>query len=75
MSVKARRWATIGWDKIYIVRAEIRYDGNAPSERMDTRYFRMQYSRTGWRVIRDTEAWLYHTSFFWLVLNWLDELL
>ncbi len=64
VSVKARRGKAPGRDNIYIVRAEIRIDGNTPSESMDIRYFKMEYSMmSGWRVYGDSFAWAYYTSF------------
>jgi len=54
-----------GADERIIVRAEVRYKGDAPSEGMDVRYLRMHYSMVaGWRVEREASKWDYYLASF-----------
>ena len=54
-----------GVDKNIIVRVEVNYKGEIPSDGMNVRYLRMNYSMvTGWRVERETSKWNYYLASF-----------
>ena len=54
-----------GVDKNIVARVEVKYKGESPSEGMNVRYLRMNYSMvTGWRVERETSKWNYYLASF-----------
>ena len=54
-----------GVDNNIVARVEVSYKGKAPSEGMNVRYLRMNYSMvTGWRVERETSKWSYYLASF-----------
>lgn len=54
-----------GVDKNIIARVEVSYKGEVPSDGMNIRYLRMNYSMVaGWRVERETSKWNYYLASF-----------
>ena len=54
-----------GVDKNIVARVEVKYKGESQPDRMNVRYYRMNYSMiTGWRVERETSKWNYYLASF-----------
>lgn len=54
-----------GLGSYIVARVEVRFKGQSPSDGMNVRYLRMEYSMvTGWKVLREATKWDYYLAVF-----------